>query len=118
MQLRLKEFRKKRGMNQSELAEAIGTTMRVVSSWERLETPIPLVDAAKIADLFDCTLDELAGRDFVATAPYADPRQAELNRCWARLDTERQNRLVGTAIDMEAAKSLRTAAVQPEERVS
>ena len=118
MQLRLKELRKKRGLNQSELAEAIGTTMRVVSSWERLETPIPLVDAAKIADFFDCTLDELAGRDFVATAPFADPRQADLNRCWAHLDDERKDRLVQTAIDMEAAKSYRTTAAQHEMQVS
>lgn len=106
MHLRLKAMREDRDMTQKELADAIGATLRKVSSWESLEVRIPLADAAKIADVFDCSLDELAGRDARFVGDYSDPRQAELNRCWESLDRERQDRLVGTAHDMEAAKKV------------
>lgn len=118
MKLRMKQIRDARGLSQQEVADRVGMPVRRYGSYEREERNINLKEAALIADVLDCTLDELAGRDFHALAPYADSRQAELNRVWAHLDTERQNRLVGTAIDMEAAKSLRTTAVQPEEQVS
>lgn len=107
MQLMLKALREEKHMSQSELAAAIGTTMRKVSSWETMEVRIPLMEAARIADVLDCTLDELAGREYHPTGSFADPRQAELNRCWQRLDTERQDRLIGTAQDMEAAKRVK-----------
>ena len=64
MKLMLRKLRKTHDMTQSELAERIGTTLRVVSSWEREETVMPLIDAARIADVFECTLDELAGREW------------------------------------------------------
>lgn len=107
MDLRLRQLREAHGYTQKELANIIGTTLRKVSSWENLEVRIPLIDAARIADVFDCSLDELAGRDWHPASDYADPRQAELNRCWESLDPERQNRLIGTAHDMEVAKSIR-----------
>lgn len=35
--LLLKDIRKSRGMTQAELGEKVGTTARVVGSWERME---------------------------------------------------------------------------------
>ena len=97
MQLMLKTMREMRHMSQGELAAAIGSTLRKVSSWETLEVRIPLMEAAKIADVFDCTLDELAGREFRSEAPYADPRQAELNRCWAEADDANRDTILSVA---------------------
>lgn len=81
MNLQLAALRESNHLTQTELAAKVGATLRKVSAWERGETPIRLEDAAMIADVFGCTLDELAGRDFPAPE-YSDPRQAELNRCW------------------------------------
>ena len=64
MNLKLRQLRESMGFTQKELATAIGSTLRKISSWENMEVRIPLSDAAKIADVFDCSLDELAGRDF------------------------------------------------------
>ena len=64
MNLRLREIRKAKHRTQSELGKEVGVSMRVVSGWERNETDITLVDAARVADVLECTLDELAGRDF------------------------------------------------------
>lgn len=114
MQLMLRTMREARGLTQKELAEAIGSTLRKVSSWENSEVRIPLLDAARIADVFDCTLDELAGRTSRNSSAYPDPRQAELNRCWESLDQERQDRLIGTAHDMEAAKRAGRGSVQSQ----
>lgn len=64
MDLQLAAMREARKMTQGELAEKIGSTLRKVSSWETGETKIRLEDAAIIADLFEVTLDELAGREW------------------------------------------------------
>ena len=64
MELRIAALREAKHMTQTDLAKQIGSTLRKVSSWERGETPIRLEDAALIADVFECTLDELAGRQW------------------------------------------------------
>ena len=85
MELMIRAFRKSRGMTQSDLAREIGTTRRVISSYEREETPVPLDVACLIADLLDVSLDELAGRtEYVGT--FSDDRQRRLNDDFASLD--------------------------------
>lgn len=59
--LLLKEIRKNRGMTQAELGEKVGTTARVVGSWERMETPIQMDDACKCANALNCTPNDLIG---------------------------------------------------------
>lgn len=59
--LLLKDIRKSRGMTQAELGEKIGTTARVVGSWERMETPIQMDDACKCANALSCTPNDLIG---------------------------------------------------------
>lgn len=81
MNLQLAALRESNHLTQTELAAKVGATLRKVSAWERGETPIRLEDAAMIADVFGCTLDELAGREW-SPSEYSDPRQAELNKCW------------------------------------
>lgn len=97
MRLMLKEMRESRGITQKELANKIGSTLRKISSWETDEVRIPLLDAARIADVFHCSLDELAGRDFSSSDTYADPRQAELNECWQEADEAQRSIILGVA---------------------
>lgn len=59
--LLLKDIRKSRGMTQAELGEKVGTTGRVVGSWERMETPIQMDDACKCANALNCTPNDLIG---------------------------------------------------------
>lgn len=60
--LQLKRIRKERGLTQDQLAKRIGTTLRVISSYERGETELPLSIAVQLCTALDCTLDELAGK--------------------------------------------------------
>lgn len=78
MELRLREIRKSRNMTQTQLGKEVGVSMRVVSGWERNETDISLIDAARVADVLECTLDELVGRDFHTDR--ADPLTSEEDR--------------------------------------
>ena len=59
--LMLKELRKSKGLTQDELAAKLGVTKQIVSNWEREITPINLEYAIKVANILECTLDELSG---------------------------------------------------------
>jgi len=62
MDLQLERIRKDAKMTQQQLAAKLGVTKRIIGAWERGETALPLEHACAICDLFDVTLDELAGR--------------------------------------------------------
>lgn len=81
MMFRIKELRTRYGFSQKDVAERLHMPVRRYGSYEREERSLSLEDAAMIADVFGCTLDELAGREW-SPSEYSDPRQAELNKCW------------------------------------
>lgn len=85
MELKMKQIRVSRGMGQKEVAELAGMQVRRYGSYERGERSITLDDAAMIADALQCSLDELAGRDWPRNA-YADKRQAQLNADYEYMD--------------------------------
>lgn len=90
MNTNIKSMRKARKMTQDDLAAAVGVTKRVVSSWERNESEITLEDACAIADVFNCTLDELAGRNF-NPGGYTDKRQESMNRDYLGMSEDDKN---------------------------
>ena len=55
----LKVLRKKKGMPRAELAKAMGVSERSIEAWESGQRWPKIEDAIKLAELFDCTLDEL-----------------------------------------------------------
>ncbi len=60
MDNRLRELRKQHNVSQKELADAIGANSPVViSNYERNKNDIPVDNAKKIAEFFNCTLDYL-----------------------------------------------------------
>lgn len=99
MELRLQELRKQRRMTQAELGKAVGVSMRVVSGWERGETDITLIDAARVADVLECTLDELIGRDFPnACAARLTAEERELVDLYRDTDERGQRSILSAAI--------------------
>lgn len=69
MNLSLRDIRKRSGMTQDQLAKAIGATKRQVGAWERGENDLPMDYAWMIADLLQCSIDDIAGRE---TLPICD----------------------------------------------
>jgi len=61
--VKIKENREKLGLTQQELAEKIGFSQNAVHQWETEKREPSIEVLIKMADLFEVTLDELAGRD-------------------------------------------------------
>lgn len=60
----MKRMREQSGMTQQQVADALGIKKPRYGDWERETREVNLRDAIRIADLFQCTLDELAGREW------------------------------------------------------
>lgn len=113
MELRLMELRKQAGYrNRDEFAKKIGVNRHTYRSWETGAAMMSLSQAYDVALALGCTLNDLVGMDSCARQ-YSDPRQAELNRCWESLDSERQDRIIASAQDMVIAKGGHGISIQP-----
>lgn len=107
MNLQLMRLRKEAGYrSRKALADAIGGdfTERKIKSWEEGARMMSFAQACDIADFLNCTLDELAGRDF-SPSDYSDPRQRSLNHCYGMLDERSKGELAGLASTMTADAS-------------
>lgn len=58
----LKEMRTRSGMTQTEVADRLEISVVTYRSWESERYMLSLAQASQLADLFACTLDDLAGR--------------------------------------------------------
>ena len=70
----IKAIRERCGLDQQEVADSLGITKRRYGNWEREDREINLRDAIRLADLFGCTLDELAGRGWPSVGLNTDER--------------------------------------------
>ena len=77
---KIQEFRKLRKMTQEELAEKLGVTPQAVSKWET-DNSYPDIDLlVEIADLFNCTVDELLGRKNNETKVLPEEMRKNINK--------------------------------------
>ena len=60
--IQLRACRKARGLKQEEVAKALGIAYSTYRRYEQGGTVPDLMTAAKLADFFQVSLDELAGR--------------------------------------------------------
>ena len=59
MKNHIKELRNKRGLSQTELANAIGTTKRTIYAIETENSDIRISIASRLAEYFGCGIDDL-----------------------------------------------------------
>lgn len=62
---KLRQLRMERGMVQRELAEIAGIKIRAYQLYEQGKTEPNIDVLIKFADVFNVTLDELVGREFI-----------------------------------------------------
>ena len=62
---RLAEIRKSKKLKQMELAEMLNVSQQVISNIERGVTAPDIEQLKKIADIYNISLDELVGREFL-----------------------------------------------------
>ncbi len=58
----IKELRTKKGMTQKDLANVLNVTAQAVSRWENNEVEPSISTINQMAELFDCSIDELFGK--------------------------------------------------------
>jgi len=80
MNIQIKQMRKARGITQKELAARLDASVRQVGYWEKGR--LTLEDAYRIADVFGCTLDELAGRQWHPKASAATDPERKVLACY------------------------------------
>ena len=57
--IKIKEFRKKSGLSQVQVAKKLFVNQNTVSQWETGRSSPPIDVLIKLSDLFGCTIDEL-----------------------------------------------------------
>ncbi len=107
MKTQLQRIRKERGFKSAkEFADYIGMSVRTYTNYEQGITSPTLEKAWEFADALECTLDDLAGRDFVAK-DYQDPRQAALNEDYSQLSESMKDAAASAIRGMRLSESAR-----------
>lgn len=115
MKTQLQRIRKLRGFKSAKaFAEHIGMNPHTYTDYEQGRRTFTLESAWEFADALNCTLDDLAGRDFKA-AVYADPRQAVMNDDYARLSDAGKDAAAGAVRGIRASEGARAQAAGPED---
>lgn len=96
MKTRLQELRKAAGFKSAKaFAVEHGINPGTYTNYEQGVTGLSLEKAWEFADIFDCSLDELAGRER-PKRDYTDPQQAQLNAMYERLEDSGKSAALGS----------------------
>ncbi len=93
----IKKMRELAGLSQQETADALSISKRRYGNWEREDREINLRDAIRLADLFHCTLDDLAGREWPRNANALSPTESELVDAYRSSDERGRGNILSTA---------------------
>lgn len=106
MNLQMKRIRESKGLSQQYVADLIDVPVRRYGSWEREERKMNFEDACRIADVLECTLDELAGREWKGEG-FADPDKNALVGYYDCMNTSGRSALVESARLMSGSPDVR-----------
>ena len=100
MNLQLQQLRKAAGYrNRDEFAAVLGVKPGTYKTWETGTRKMSFEQACMVADVLDCSLDELAGRT-AYVGSYSDSRQAQMNDDYARLSESKKDAAADTVRGM------------------
>lgn len=94
---RFREFREAAGLSQAEVAAKLGVTTSRYGSWEREDREPNIVDVAKIADIYGCTLDALVGRNSPTKEDKPDPAFEAIESAYRSMNADGRAALELTA---------------------
>jgi len=104
-QFKLREMRNRAKLNQQQVADALGIPKGRYGDWERETTTLNLKDAIELADLFGCTLDELAGHEVHdREQQQISPDEQTIVDAYRIADTKQKRHMLSTAqLEIEMA---------------
>ena len=82
---KLLELRKKNGLSQEELAEKLGVSRQSVSKWESNQTYPETDKIIQVANLFDCSMDDLINDKITDVESTLRKNKNNLNDIWNSL---------------------------------
>lgn len=100
METQLQALRKKAGYKSAKaFAEALGINAYTYTNYEQGKANYTLAQAWEFADLLECSLDELAGRQWPPEGAISseDPMRDELVKCYDASTSENRHSLVVAA---------------------
>lgn len=107
MKTQLQNIRRARGFKSAKaFAEHMGMSVGTYTQYEQGQIGLTLEKAWEFADALECTLDDLAGRKFVAER-YQDERQAVLNEDYAHLSDAGKDAAAGAVRGIRASEGAR-----------
>lgn len=112
MELQLQQIRKRAGLSQQQMADALGIKKRTYGSWERQEVSLSLEQAYDCAVILGCSIDAIAGYD--PPVSYSDPGQAALNAYFESMNSAGRGALVESARLMSGSPDTRIEKDRPE----
>ena len=124
MKNNLKKLRKQHNMTQEDLAYYIGASKRQIGAWERGENDLPMDFAYTAADIFNCSIDEVAGRDYYAVVELPDNAEVlltderELLGLYRRMETSQKLAFMEVARSMAVASEKDGAGNREHEKVA
>ena len=102
--MRLRDLRKQKKLNQTEIAEFLKVSQRAYSGYE-LETSEPNIETLKkLADYYNVSLDYLCGRDYSNDLGYLNPQEKEFLKTYLQLNTQNQIKIAGYALGLLAGQ--------------
>lgn len=107
MNNQIAKMRKIKGLKQKELAKLLGVKVDTLGTWERGKREPTFKDACLIADILECTLDELAGREPPYEPKYWTRDQEDLNHYWESMNSTGQRALLESARLMSGSDDVR-----------
>lgn len=85
---RIREYRKKCGISQQDLADRIGVKNQTISSWELNRTEPKMGQIEKMAMIFGCNKSDIMGND--SDVPVYDPSMQEVIALYSKLNSEQK----------------------------
>lgn len=101
---RIQELRKERKMTQEELAEKLDVTPQAVSKWETDNSYPDISLLVELANLFNCTVDELLGRKNNETKVLPEDMRKDINKMLLKIRiTSEENEKTKVNINLPVA---------------
>lgn len=97
--LQLANIRKAAGYTQENLANALGTSRRIVGAWERGECEFPFDEAFKVCAILGCTFEQLAGED-----PFVPRVESRVEQMYSKLD-DQSKAVIDDQLEFQAIKT-------------
>ena len=99
--LKIKELRELKGYTQQELAEMLSRKKASICDWEKGRCEPSIFDLIKLADIYECSIDYLIGREndfgIIESKNNLTLDENELLTIYRKLDERKQNKLIGYA---------------------